>query len=1464
MGRVGPPPFTVFPPAAYSDGAVPAQAKARVVTSYPKITGQSIQSREERNALGIITRVFSYQPFSWWRTEHDYKEYIVDSEDGGVEYEVLAREENIVWGCRFMPLPDKALLDEKCIICQETVNVLDGPLERGRCGSNECQAFTHARCWNIHLEQDAISRHMFEGREQVGSKIPKCPLCRRELNAGNKARDIMKGVHIVDSKSPDKITLSDEEVKEGYDIVVNPWLLYISGDAHVHRDHRYLISGLATGAYECMRVDDEIVARHSYLFKVRRGIGQYWPRTWGSFRRVHEAGVCAIRSLHAGVDFNWDWVREQMRSTLTSGGQPAWEGIDIDISTWIASDVAMRAYEDRLLRILSLRDKAMRMKWLRQSLDTTMSSRAIGWLYKYEWVVNLLNLCWWAMVVLTPMWFFWLVYSPSPKTVLALSSWILGLFKFAQVIGKVPRIPKIALKVANVVEVFRSCSYGIPVPALHPKAKLKEPAGITCRCDPKKVKKVGVYGCIMSCVPFVVPSGCIHDISNGLRIRFLFDRTVSEPICKEFYKYCKVFLSKVFWAPFYMFTHETWLGHLAAKRRNVLLSEDDNSGVRSKNWPADIFVKMEAYVARTWDAWKPRIIQCRKSPLQILIGSFFYAIYKWLLMTFGKKHKDSFATSMTALELGSRLLLMFGRGRVFEGDASNFDGSVSEVCLKVEKYLLRHIVPYNPSWLKDLLKGWTKTSGASKGVRYSCSWGRRSGDMWTSAFNTLLNILISNFAWGETVEGVYNGDDNFICVKHHASLPLAMERYAGLGFKMEIFERKHWRDVTFCSGRFYMTNRGVKWGLLPFRQLAKFGVNFHNHSVKVHKRLLLGNALSMLPIAGHVPVFGVFLRSIVNSARGIKPSFVDGKREEWQITDSEVDAIHPEEERYFCERYGLSSEDYDRLVAWAEGITIDDFPMVLDDPLFERGVRVDLGIGMKKLRLDAVNHTSWFHAEPRPASVVEVVGPALEEVLCFHFPWMWSVLACLEFSCGSLYAPVVHFCFAQLRRYVGWPVAAIAHYVFNYVVRNYIHQANVLAIRVVGPRQHVVYRGNSLAMCRTLKDAWVGAARLAALYYLLIKKTVKTLIVRSSGREKPQKVVLAGVRQRKGRRRKRTNRNNRFGSLSFARRQFILSQFNPFLTECDGVRLPDDFAYPSATMVARSSWNFTGESAAGNYIGARMFTWKVRGGFFSPGLIDAAGTITWGGGAANSLGMYAGFQNYATTYRVVAWGIRVTTESALTSTSGHIWVMQFPQNLYFDSTGYTDAPTTEAQIAQYPMSTKYALTELAERPLVIPAKRVDNGSYRFHAVDEYATAATSETTFGWCNILLYYNGAAVGTIPTINVEYVAHYEYVPNPANGTYYGIGTSMPCPPDQISLEEGVLVQQTTPVAHFEDAQEEADGDSVLETILDYAGRTAKAFANSSMGVSLANQLMDRMLGSRRAHPTSFIQASARNLIE
>lgn len=325
---------------------------------------------------------------------------------------------------------------------------------------------------------------------------------------------------------------------------------------------------------------------------------------------------------------------------------------------------------------------------------------------------------------------------------------------------------------------------------------------------------------------------------------------------------------------------------------------------------------------------------------------------------------------------------------------------------------------------------------------------------------------------------------------------------------------------------------------------------------------------------------------------------------------------------------------------------------------------------------------------------------------------------------------------------------------------------------------------------------------------------------------------------------KKKSRRSRVRNPKISTHKFALSRVNPFLPEVAGVRVPDDYGYPTGTGICRTAVVMSSNS--GGYM-CSGFTPFITSAYQQP-LSVTAGTVVWTGGTFNNPMPQSGaLGNLSSTYRVVSWGLRLSGETSLTNASGHIWVAHVPINLSTTFPYYL-WPTTEGMIDSLPLSEKFSLVELCERPVVVSGRQFDDSAFRFRgqSAEQNATGNAVESTDGWSAIVLFGAGLPA-SLATLNVEIVMHVEFNHN-STSTYGFIDTIM----EPYNLQ---VIAQAANMAHSAPIACPEDMISTIDRVVETTSRIARvvvpiASAASKLSSSLGRQFAKLGLGNSSAN--------------
>lgn len=552
----------------------------------------------------------------------------------------------------------------------------------------------------------------------------------------------------------------------------------------------------------------------------------------------------------------------------------------------------------------------------------------------------------------------------------------------------------------------------------------------------KDLKPYTPYGSIITAAPMVVPACCHHDINNAAAIRFLFPREQRTDLVRAVIGHAQEWLLPLFKrnkSQWWYVSRSEWLSHLQGKRRAMLVNEPVAVNLWGQN-PIDAFVKREAYCGKTPESFKPRMIMGRKLGYQNVVGHYMYSVSKFVGRVLNINTDTFYVSGNSPAEVGEFATSLFTKKKyVYESDVSNWDGSLHPFWRDFEIWFIENCVPAEcPRWA-EVKAMWKNTVvQGPKGFQMKTNFCRHSGDMWTSFMNSIINLAIVKFVAPDALAGVL-GDDNFWGTDSEISVEEVVSMYQKIGMKVELIKRPSIEQLEFCSGRFYLTDKGYVWGVKPFRLLAKFGLNLNRR--KNHRELLYGTALSMLPVANHVPLIGEVLRGIVESGcrERLVADYSDGWTGDWRMRDTQVFDPSPASYAQFQTLYSLTHSemaDLFNVVQIISKMGLDAFPMSLDGMTWLKGFDVDCGTQSSRLvATQPLRDETLIVSEPIPW-VPLLVAPVLEESLKHCWPWLAIVFGVLERRWANL---ALH-CVTAFIGKVSFPAAVALHAFYNYRV----------------------------------------------------------------------------------------------------------------------------------------------------------------------------------------------------------------------------------------------------------------------------------------------------------------------------------------------------------------------------------------------------------------------------------------------
>jgi len=283
------------------------------------------------------------------------------------------------------------------------------------------------------------------------------------------------------------------------------------------------------------------------------------------------------------------------------------------------------------------------------------------------------------------------------------------------------------------------------------------------------------------------------------------------------------------------------------------------------------FVKLEPYGCNK----QARIILSRSDHFKQFAGPFVKALenvlYDW---DFGGvrfiKHVpvDERAAAIAALERAG----LFYQETDYKAYESSFVVELMDAC---ECELLEHCCEDYPAEMRLMCetdKGTNKLYFAM-GESATCEARRMSGDMWTSLFNGIGNVMFARFVAVKqqvSIKGFVEGDDGLFAT----SQPLDSARFKELGLTIEMQMVKSPCEAHFCGMIFARSGEVIRD---PRRFVQKFAWtgSFLTAGQKTMFELLKAKAMSALCETPQCPIVGVLAREALAHCSHVSPRFVD-------------------------------------------------------------------------------------------------------------------------------------------------------------------------------------------------------------------------------------------------------------------------------------------------------------------------------------------------------------------------------------------------------------------------------------------------------------------------------------------------------------------------------------------------------------------------------------------------------------
>lgn len=812
---------------------------------------------------------------------------------------------------------------------------------------------------------------------------------------------------------------------------VHPWKLSQMGGVVLERTGEFLNfyvdlkEGPIRANLSLLQLNDEVIRSIGPVMLVKRVVDSPpLPLEWGTVGEVKEACHLVLHETMGKFDLDLKYLVPRIEGILSRSGKSPWPSQRSQITNYLQSQQfaqAIVAFQSNRIDVAPTLSLAK--AHLEEARDTVWFDNSWPGYLLYLLSYGLLALVATTVVLVEigmPPLASLLVLMAVPKchgsrrnhrflvsqSYLMLSSVVVSLMLpevflvVYLVVGTLLVWDKCQYKVLPTVNFlsftdlffYKRCSLGIKLPEIFASVKLSQPP-TSCQCQENK--RVNSWGFVFSHIPFVIPLNCEHNAYNGLRIRFVFDRTFDPAALGRVIKTGFALLNREYWIPYIGWNE--WVSHLPS-RRKVIMREAQPSVTRSSA-ESSIFVKCEAYLGKL-STFKPRIIWCRTPEYQAFVGPMFYSIGKAVANMFPFESNLSYDSGFTAEQLGEKAVRAAGKRYLIEVDVSNWDGSLLGHWYQLELALVRKFAPW--AIFVVLKKHWSKMVGrfskSGQSVSVETRHGRRSGDMWTSFMNSFINICIVYTLTNGDCEVVAKGDDNFFGTNKDLTQEQIVDFYAKLGMTAKVKFRSV-DNLGYCSGRFWKTAYGYKWGVAPFRVLSKLFLNINNRPERERLGLMRGVCISMRPVANHVPFIGTLFNNLDKQLSHVKARYTD----EYQYKNTS-DLVTPLDDgaiRQAMTLYSISYDEYCLIDHFMATVQLSQLPMVITDSLLNRVAAVDVDVDEvpsewwqgQAVEKTEIPHKPWNFDSRVVLNVV--VAPLLEETLR-RFWWFTPLIALVE------------------------------------------------------------------------------------------------------------------------------------------------------------------------------------------------------------------------------------------------------------------------------------------------------------------------------------------------------------------------------------------------------------------------------------------------------------------------------------
>jgi len=272
----------------------------------------------------------------------------------------------------------------------------------------------------------------------------------------------------------------------------------------------------------------------------------------------------------------------------------------------------------------------------------------------------------------------------------------------------------------------------------------------------------------------------------------------------------------------------------------------------------------------------PRLIQGAQPEFVALVGPCFMALQSELKKCWTVDNPIVFASGVSSRLLAESVDVP--EWRVFMNDVSSYDASICYELGKLEVWMAQKMGARRA--VCDLMEENLNTHGVtSKGIKYKVKGTRKSGDPYTTYFNSILNALMHVFVLSgsgtikiknvlQKLKMLVAGDDNLL--RHSSNLRPDWRVMTQLGFKCDNIYVQFLEQADFCSARIYNVHGGKCFGPMLGRVVNKL-FEFNNPPLREDPfSIMKGVCLGMRAASTVVPFLWDYLKWVLVVVGSVK------------------------------------------------------------------------------------------------------------------------------------------------------------------------------------------------------------------------------------------------------------------------------------------------------------------------------------------------------------------------------------------------------------------------------------------------------------------------------------------------------------------------------------------------------------------------------------------------------------------